>query len=340
MKNKKPKILVTGGAGYIGSFTVRVLKELGFIPIVFDNLETGHREAIGKTKLYVGDLRFDLKKLDKVFKKEKPEAVIHFAAYIEAGESVENPQKYFFNNVYGSLNLLKIMLENRVLKIVFSSSAAVYGNPQKIPVSENAPKLPTNPYGETKLMVEKILSWYHKAYGLSVITLRYFNAAGASLDGRFGQDYPSPTHLIIRACEAALGKRKDFKIFGNNYNTPDGTCIRDYIHVLDLAQAHVLALKSLTKEKVGFRAYNVGSGRGYSVLEVVEMVRRISGKNFPAPFGPRRPGDPVRLIASALKIKKELGFKPQYSDLATIVKTAWAWHKTYPNGFATATDRV
>jgi len=327
------KILVTGGAGYIGSFTVLALKKAGFEPIVFDSLETGHRKAIPDTKIYVGNLQTDADLLDKIFKEEKPQAVVHFAAYIEVGESVENPQRYFLNNVGGSLNLLRAMISNNVLKIVFSSSAAVYGEPTKIPIKEDDPKTPTNPYGESKLIVEKILKWYGKAHGLSSVALRYFNASGAALDGSIGQDYPKPTHLITRACEAALGKRKDFKINGNDYKTPDGTCIRDYIHVLDLAEAHVAALKLLEKKKSGFYTYNIGTGKGYSVLEVVKMVKKISKVSFKAPVGPRREGDPAQLVASSEKIKKELGFKPKYSDLKTIVESAWKWHKSHPKGY-------
>lgn len=331
MKSKK-KILVTGGAGYIGSFTIRALKQSGYEPIVFDSLETGHKESISDTKLYIGDFKTDTKLLDRVFKKEKPKAVIHFAAYIEVGESVKDPQKYFLNNVFGSFNLLNVMVKNKIKKFVFSSSAAVYGEPTKIPINEEDPKNPANPYGESKLMVEKILDWYSKAYDLSSIALRYFNAAGAALDGTMGQDYPKPTHLITRSCEAALGKRKDFKIYGNDYDTPDGTCIRDYIHVLDLAEAHVLALKFLEKNQ-GFHAYNVGTGRGRSVLEVVEMVKKVSGVPFSPPVGKKRLGDPVRLVASPKKIKKELGFKPKYSDLKTIIKSSWQWHRDHPHGF-------
>ncbi len=325
--------MVTGGAGYIGSFTVRALKDSGFSPVVFDNLETGHREAIPNTKLYVGDLRRDVSLLDRVISEEKPEGVIHFAAYIEVGESVKDPQKYFLNNVVGSINLLRLMLKNKVEKIVFSSSAAVYGEPKKIPIPEDHPQNPTNPYGETKLMVEKILKSYAAAYKIKTIALRYFNASGASLDGNLGQDYPLPTHLITRACEAALGKRKDFQIFGRDYPTSDGTCVRDYIHVLDLAEAHVAALKFLENKEGGFWVYNVGTGRGYSVLEVVEMVKRVSGVSFSCPFGPRREGDPAKLVASSQKIKEELNWYPRYSDLETIVETAWLWHKRHPEGF-------
>lgn len=326
------KVLVTGGAGYIGSFAVKALKKAGFEVVVFDNLENGHREAIPGIKIYVGDLRQDLKLLDKIFQKEKPWAVAHFAGYIEAGESVKDPQKFFFNNVVGSLNLFKIMLKNKVLRIVFSSSAAVYSDSANL-IEEGDPTDTTNAYGETKLMIEKILNWYSRAYGLSVIVLRYFNAAGAALNGSMGQDYPAPTHLITRACETVLGRRSDFKIFGNDYKTFDGTCIRDYIHVLDLAEAHVAALKFLKKTKNGFQLYNVGTGKGYSVLQVVNMVKKISGIDFPSPIGPRREGDSARLVAKAKRIKKDLGWQPKYSDLETIIKSAWRWHKTHPNGY-------
>jgi len=329
------KILVTGGAGYIGSFTVKALKEKGFEVVVFDSLETGHKEAIPKTKLYVGNLQKDYLLLGQILKEEKPDAVIHFAAYIEVGESVENPQKYFINNVAGTINLLKAMINNNVLRLVFSSTAAVYGEPKKIPIDEDDPKNPTNPYGESKLMVEKILQWYSEPYNLSSVALRYFNAAGAALDGSIGQDYPKPTHLITRACEAALGKRKDFQIYGNDYETPDGTCIRDYIHVIDLAEAHLAALEFLNKGNKGYYYYNVGTGRGYSVLEVVKMVKKISGVDFNSPFAPRREGDPAKLVAKVEKIKKVLGWQPKYSDLETIIRSAWNWHQSHPFGFKT-----
>jgi len=329
MNNKK--ILVTGGAGYIGSITTKVLKEKGFEPIIFDSLVTGHKNSLDKEKFYQGDLVKDVELLSKIFKEEKPEGVIHFAAMSLVGESVQNPQKYFTNNLFGVLNLLKVMIDNQVLKIVFSSTAAVYGEPQKIPIEEDDPKNPTSPYGESKLMIEKILKWYSQAYGLSAIALRYFNACGAALDGSLGEDHQSETHLIPMAMQAALGQRKDFKIFGNDYPTPDGTCIRDYIHVLDLAEAHVAALNSFQK---GFQFYNVGTNHGFSVLEVVQMIKNVSGVNFETPIGPRRAGDPSQLVAKAEKIKKELGWEPKYSDLKTIVETAWKWHKNHPRGFA------
>lgn len=329
------KVLVTGGAGYIGSFTVDALKKAGFEPVIFDSLETGHREAVLGTKIYLGNLQEDLVLIDEIFKKEKPEAVIQFAAYIEAGESVVNPEKFFYNNVFGTLNLLKAMMNNQVLKLVFSSTAAVYGEPKKVPIKEEDPKNPSNPYGESKLMVEKILGWYGRAYGLSSVALRYFNAAGAALDGSLGQDYPKPTHLITRACEAALGKRNDFMINGNDYETPDGTCIRDYIHVLDLAEAHLVALKSFDRLQKGFNVFNVGTGKGHSVLEVVKMVKKITGLDFKVPIGPRRPGDPGRLYADDSKIKSVFGWEPRYSDLEIIVGSSWKWHQSHPLGLKT-----
>ncbi len=327
--NKKKKILVTGGAGYIGSITVQVLKKEGFEPIIFDSLETGHKESIAQEKFYQGDLVKDINLLDGVFKKEKPEAVIHFAAMSLVGESVVNPQKYFTNNLVGALNLLKVMLDNRVLKIVFSSTAAVYGEPKKVPIDENAVKNPTSPYGESKLMIEKILNWYGQAYGLNSIALRYFNACGALLDGSLGEDHHPESHLIPAAMQAALSQ-KNFKLFGNNYPTPDGTCIRDYVHVLDLAQAHILALKSFQK---GFQFYNVGTNHGFSVLEVLKMIKKISGIDLGITVIERRAGDPLRLIAKADKIRKELGWKPKYSDLKTIIRSAWEWHKKHPSGY-------
>jgi UDP-glucose 4-epimerase len=328
------KVLVVGGAGYIGSFTVKVLKEAGYDVVIFDSLETGHQEAIGDTPLYQGNLQTDVDKLDEVFKKENPEAVIHFAAYIEVGESVKNPQKYYFNNVIGTLKLLKAMNANDCKKIVFSSTAAVYGEPEKIPIKETDEKQPTNPYGQTKLSIENALNWYSSAYGLKAVPLRYFNAVGAALDGSMGQDYPKPTHLITRACEAALGQRDDFAIFGDDYNTPDGTCIRDYIHVLDLADAHLKALEYLNnKSESVFEPFNVGTGNGYSVKEVVDMVKQVSGNDFNVPIVERRPGDPDKLVADSTKLQQTLNWKPKHSDLKTIISSAYQWHKKHPNGY-------
>ena len=328
------RVLVVGGAGYIGSFTVKALKDAGYDVVIFDSLETGHQEATGDTPLYQGNLQTDFDKLDEVFKKEKPEAVIHFAAYIEVGESVKNPQKYYFNNVIGTLNLLKAMKADDCKKIVFSSTAAVYGEPEKIPIKESDPKQPTNPYGQTKLTVENALNWYSSAYGLKAVPLRYFNAVGAALDGSMGQDYPKPTHLITRACEAALGQRDDFAIFGDDYNTPDGTCIRDYIHVLDLADAHLKALESFDSAQGKlFMPFNVGTGDGYSVKEVIDMVKQVSGNDFNVPIVERRPGDPDKLVADSTKIQQTLNWKPKHSDLKTIISSAYQWHKKHPNGY-------
>jgi len=328
------KVLITGGAGYIGSITAQVLKEQGFTPIIFDNLITGHTYSVKEFQLYQGDLQKDTNLLKEVFEKEKPEAVVHFAAWSLVGESVTDPQKYFLNNDVGTLNLLRQMLESKVLKFVFSSTAATYGEPEKVPIDENDPKEPTNPYGESKLIIERFLKWYGQAYNLSSVALRYFNACGASLDGKIGEDHQPESHLIPLAIQAAMGKRKEFKIFGDDYKTPDGTCIRDYIHVLDLAQAHVDALKSFDqKNNQGFRAYNVGTGNGFSVLQVVEMVKKVSGINFETPIGERRAGDPAQLIAKADKIQKELGWQSKYSDLKTIVESAWKFHNQYPDGY-------
>jgi len=331
MNNKK--ILVTGGAGYIGSFIVSSLKKSGFEPIIFDSLEKGHKEAVKDFKLYIGDLQKDTDLLEKIVKEEKPMGAIHFAGYIEAGESVENPQKYFFNNTLSALNLLKVMMKHEISNLVFSSTAAVYGEPEKIPIDEDDHKEPINPYGESKLMIERILQSYNLAYGFNSIALRYFNACGAAIDGSKGEDHHPETHLIPLAIQAALGKRKEFSIFGNDYPTPDGSCIRDYIHVIDLAQAHTVALESLLGEKSGFRAYNVGTGKGYSVIEAVEMVKKISKIDFNSPIKARRPGDPARLIAKTSKIEKELVWQPKYSDLKIIIESAWLWYKNHPDGY-------
>lgn len=332
MNNKK--ILVTGGAGYIGSFIVSSLKESGFEPVIFDSLEKGHKEAVKNFKIYTGDLQKDEDLLEKIIKEDKPVGAIHFAGYIEAGESVENPQKYFSNNILSALTLLKVMIKNEVSNLVFSSTAAVYGEPKKIPISEDDYKDPINPYGESKLMIERILQSYNRAYGFNSIALRYFNACGAALDGSKGEDHHPETHVIPLAIQAALGQRKEFAIFGNDYPTPDGSCLRDYIHVIDLAQAHVVALESLLGEKSGFRNYNVGTGKGYSVIEVIEMIKKISKTDFNSPVKERRPGDPARLIAETKKIREELVWEPKYSDLETIIESAWKWHKSHPQGYS------
>jgi UDP-glucose 4-epimerase len=326
-------ILVTGGAGFIGSQTVLELDRAGYFPITYDNLSAGHKEAVLAGEFVLGDLK-DLKKLDQVFKKYKPDAVIHFAASVEVEESVKNPEKYFENNVVNGLNLLKIMLKNKVKKIIFSSTAAVYGNPKRVPIKETDPTEPINPYGLSKLMFEQILYWYSKSYNLKPISLRYFNAAGADPSGKIGEASEKPTHLITKTLWAALGKLPFVEIYGTDYPTKDSTCVRDYIHVKDLAIAHILALKVLDRDKFS-PVYNLGTGRGYSVRQVVEEAKKITGIDFKVKEGPRRVGDPAVLVASAEKAQKELGFKPKYSDLETIIKTAWNWHKTHPKGFKT-----
>ncbi|MDQ2087058.1 UDP-glucose 4-epimerase GalE [Herbivorax sp. ANBcel31] len=324
-------VLVTGGAGYIGSHTVAELVERNEEVIVVDNLEKGHKPAVLGGKLIVGDLR-DIEFIRSVFKNNDIESVIHFAAYIEVGESVSDPLKYYNNNVIVTLNLLTAMKEAGVDKIVFSSTAATYGEPENIPILETDKTFPTNPYGETKLTVEKALKWSDRAYGIKHIVLRYFNASGAHETGKIGEDHNPETHLIPLVLQVALGKRDLIKIFGNDYNTPDGTCVRDYIHVSDLAQAHVLALGKLRKNGDS-DIYNLGNGKGFSVKEVIDVVRKVTGHPIDAVDAPRRPGDPAVLVASSERIKKELGWKPKMNDLESIVETAWNWHKNHPNGY-------
>lgn len=324
-------VLVTGGAGYIGSHTVAELLEKNEEVIVVDNLEKGHKPAILGGKLIVGDLR-DKEFIRNVFLKNDIEAVIHFAAYIEVGESVSDPLKYYNNNVAVTLNLLTAMKEAEVKKVVFSSTAATYGEPENIPILETDRTFPTNPYGETKLSVEKALKWSDGAYGIKHVILRYFNACGAHISGNIGEDHSPETHLIPLIIQAAMGKRDSIKLFGNDYNTPDGTCVRDYIHVSDLAAAHYLALQKLRKEDKS-DIYNLGNGKGFSVKEVVDVVRKVTGKNITAVDAPRRPGDPATLVASSEKIKKELNWQPKMNDLETIVSTAWEWHSKHPDGY-------
>lgn len=331
MANKKNYILVTGGAGYIGSQAVRELMSAGCKPVVYDNMSTGHKESIPGVELIVGDL-LDTKKLTEVFQRFQPEAVLHFAASLEVEESVNNPQKYFNNNIVNGLNLLNVMVSSNVKKMIFSSSAAVYGNPEKLPVCEEDLKRPLNPYGLTKLMFEQILDSYKEAYGLKSISLRYFNASGADLDGNFGQDNPKPTHLTTRVILTALGKYPSVEIYGTDYPTKDGSCVRDYIHIKDLALAHISALEALDKDNFS-PAYNLGTASGFSVKEVIEMTKKITDKDFKVIEKEKRLGDPTSLIASNKKAKDELGFQPRYSDLKTIIESAWCWHKNHPDGY-------
>ena len=324
-------ILVTGGAGYIGSHTAAELLDAGEEAVILDSLQKGHKSAIPGGRFYKGDLRDD-EFLDKVFKENSIEAVIHFAADSLVGESVENPLKYYNNNMVSTLRLLTKMEECGVRNIVFSSTAATYGEPENTPILENDRTLPTNPYGETKLSVEKVLKWSDKAYGIKYVSLRYFNAAGAHKSGAIGEDHRPETHLIPIVLQAALGKRDCIRIFGDDYDTADGSCVRDYIHVTDLAQAHILALKKL-RAGGDSSIYNLGNGRGFSVKEVVQLAREVTGADIKEVIAPRRAGDPAVLIASSARIQKELKWEPKYNELSTIIETAWNWHKNHPDGY-------
>jgi len=318
------KILVTGGAGYIGSFMVkRLLNEKADV-IVVDNLERGHKEVIdSKVTFLEGDLK-DEQFVDSVFRLNTFEGVVHFAGFISMGESMDNPYIYFKNNVLSSLNIVEAMAKYGSNNLIFSSTAGVYGMPSQIPILENHHKRPENPYGESKLMVEKILNWYQKTKDISFCALRYFNAAGASLDGEMGENHNPETHIIPNAIRSVLSNTQ-FTLFGNDYNTPDGTCIRDYIHVLDLVESHILAFNKLNSHP-GAYEFNVGTGKGYSNLEVINMVKKVTGKEILIKNLPRRSGDADQLIANASKIKNELNFSPKYSDLQTIIESAWKWH--------------
>ncbi|WP_097028024.1 UDP-glucose 4-epimerase GalE [Clostridium peptidivorans] len=324
-------ILVCGGAGYIGSHMVAYLLEKGKDVVVLDNLQKGHKEAVLCEKFYKGDLR-DRAVLDKVFTENNIEAVIDFAADSLVGESVSEPIKYFQNNVGGTLSLLGAMKDYGVKNIVFSSTAATYGEPENIPILESDKTVPTNPYGESKLAVEKILKWCDNAYGIKYTALRYFNAAGAHVSGKIGEHHNPETHLIPIILQVALGQRDKIMIFGDDYKTEDGTCIRDYIHVYDLASAHLLALERLMNGGQS-AVYNLGNGKGFSVKEVVEVARKVTGKEIKAEVAPRRAGDPAVLVASSEKAKKELNWKPKFDSLETIIETAWNWHKGHVNGY-------
>ncbi|MBP3654095.1 MAG: UDP-glucose 4-epimerase GalE [Oscillospiraceae bacterium] len=323
-------ILVAGGAGYIGSHMVALLLERGYEVVVADNLSTGHWQAAKGAKLRVGDLR-DSAFLDRLFTEFKIDGVINFAAFSLVGESVKNPLKYYDNNVGGSISMLKAMDRHGVDKIVFSSTAAVYGEPEKQPIEETDRTEPTNPYGETKLAIEKMLKWSDGAYDIRYVALRYFNAAGSNTEVGIGEDHSPESHLIPLVLKTALGQRSHIGIFGDDYPTPDGTCVRDYIHVRDLAEAHLLALEYLDKGGKS-DAFNLGSGDGYSVKEIIDTARKITGKEIPAIVEPRRDGDPSVLIASNKKAGEILGWKP-LRGLQTIIADAWNWHSNHPNGY-------
>lgn len=320
------KVFVTGGAGYIGSVTTELLLDAGHRVVVFDNFGRGHREAVDpRAEAVEGDL-LEAPRLADALKRAKPDAVVHFAAFALVGESMVYPGMYFTNNVAGGLNLADAMVAAGVKRIVFSSTCATYGHPSRVPITEDVEQRPVNPYGESKLMFERILSWYQGIHGLQPVFLRYFNACGATR--KFGEDHEPETHLIPNILKVALGQQARVKVFGSDYKTPDGTCIRDYIHIADLARAHILALQG---NQTG--AFNLGTGQGYSVREVIEMARKITGRNIPEEVSPRRPGDPDRLVAGANRARTVLGWTPVNSDLQSIVRSAWEWHQAHPNGY-------
>lgn len=325
-------ILVLGGAGYIGSHTVYALIEKGVDVVVIDNLETGHIEAVHeKARFYKGDIR-DRAFVDSVLDKEKIDAVIHFAANSLVGESMVNPLKYYDSNVNGTKVLLQSMVAHGLDKIVFSSTAATYGEPEKVPILETDRTEPTNTYGETKLAMEKMFKWTDRAHGLKYVSLRYFNACGAHVSGKIGEAHSPETHLIPLILQVPLGQREYISIFGDDYDTSDGTCIRDYIHVTDLAQAHILAVDYLMKGNES-NIFNLGNGVGFTVKEVIDTARKVTGHEIPAKIAERRAGDPARLIASSDKARQVLLWKPEHADLEEIISTAWNWHKNHPNGY-------
>lgn len=320
------KILVVGGAGYIGSVCAELLLDEGHTVGVFDNLSEGHRRAIDPRANFVeGDLA-QTNQIEAALSQLKPDAVMHFAASALVGESMESPSKYFRNNIGNGLNLLDAMLAHGVKRFVFSSTCATFGPPDRLPIDETLPQRPINPYGESKLSFEKILRWYGEIHGLQFVALRYFNAAGAS--GNFGEEHRVETHLIPNVLKVALGQKPHVEIYGTDYDTPDGTCVRDYIHILDLSRAHILALSSSQSD-----FYNLGTGGGTSVREVIESCRKITGHAIPVVEKPRRPGDPPKLIAASEKAQRELGWRPQFQSIDTIIESAWRWHQKFPNGY-------
>ncbi len=325
--------LVTGGAGYIGSHTVADLLDSGEAVVVVDNLSTGHRQAVPDVPFYLADIG-DTAAMVEIMARHRVDAVIHFAAHSLVGESVRDPLKYYDNNVGASARLLSAMTRAGVRHIVFSSTAAIFGDPEHGPIADDHPKEPTNPYGGTKWDIEKMLGWAHRAYGLRSLSLRYFNAAGAHTARPLGEDHHPETHLIPIVLRVALGQRDSVSIFGTDYPTPDGTCIRDYVHVQDLAAAHRLAVQRLRQGEVTQAAFNLGNGTGFSVQHVVDVARQVTGHPIPVVMGARRPGDPAQLVASSERAKRELGWDPQYVDLRDIITSAWHWHSSHPQGYA------
>jgi UDP-glucose 4-epimerase len=325
----KERVLVVGGAGYIGSVAVSMLLDQGYEVAVFDSLERGHRKALDpRARFFLGNLQ-DREKIREVCTGYRPEVAMHFSAYALVGESMENPSLYFRNNFSAGINLLDALVEAGTRMIVFSSTCATFGAPARLPITEQNPQRPTNPYGESKLMFEKALLWYDRLHGLKHATLRYFNAAGAT--ERLGEDHEPETHLIPNVLRVALGQKEAVAVFGTDYPTPDGTCVRDYIHIADLCRAHLKVL-GLTES----RQYNLGNGEGYSVLEVIQAAREVTGHPIPVRLEGRRPGDPPVLVGSAEKIKAELGWRPEYPDLRSIVESAWNWHRRNPGGYGDA----
>jgi UDP-glucose 4-epimerase len=320
------KILVVGGAGYIGSICTEALLDEGHAVAVLDNLTEGHRRAVdARAEFIEGDLA-DQPAVEAAISASRPDAIMHFAASALVGESMQNPSKYFRNNIANGLNLLDAMVAAGVKRIVFSSTCAIFGPPERLPIDENLPTRPINPYGESKLAFERILRWYDEIHGVKCVSLRYFNAAGAS--ARFGEDHRVETHLIPNVLKVALGQKPRVEVYGTDYETPDGTCVRDYIHILDLAKAHILALDSPKSE-----FYNLGTGGGSSVREVIDAARKVTGKKIEVVERPRRPGDPPRLIAASEKIKRELGWQPRFQSLEAILESAWKWHQRFPRGY-------
>jgi len=335
---KPGPVLVTGGAGYIGSHTVRELSRRGYQVVVLDNLSKGHRASVAGVEFVEGDTA-DGGLLRSLFQEREVRAVVHFAASSQVGESVLDPAAYYRNNVLGGISLLDAMASARGPYLVFSSTAAVYGEPREVPIPEDHPAVPTNPYGATKLALEGAMRWYGEAYGMKYAALRYFNAAGADPAGDIGEDHVPESHLIPLVLKAAMGLLPTLSVFGTNYPTPDGTCVRDYVHINDLAEAHVLALDALAAGAPS-GAYNLGNGNGYSVLEVIKAAESVTGQRVPVEYGPRRSGDPATLVASSEKAKRDLGWRPSFADLAAIIGTAWEWHRKHPQGFLENTVSV